>query len=71
MCLAVPGKIVKITGDVAIVDYSVEQREAKILDEEFLVGDFVVVQGGFVVMKIPEEEALRSLEMYVQSLDGE
>ena len=68
MCLAVPGKIVEIKEDVAIVDYDIEKRKGKIISEGFSVGDYVLVQGGIVVEKIPEDEAKRALELYKKSV---
>lgn len=68
MCLAVPGKIVAISGDTATVDYGVEKRTGKILEECYSVGDYVVIQGGFVIMKVEKEEAERALELYANSL---
>jgi len=68
MCLSVPGKIVKIQGDMATVDYGVEQRNAQIIGSEFSVNDFVIVQGGICVQKIPPEEAIESLKLFQQAV---
>ncbi len=70
MCLAVPGKIKKIDGGEAVVDYEVEERTAKLLEEGYKKGDYVVVQGGFVMLKIPEKEAKIALEQYKESFRG-
>ena len=67
MCLAVPGKIIAIAGDVATVDYGIEQRTGSLLEKEFKVGDFVIVQGGFVVDKVSEKEAEAALRLYLQA----
>ena len=64
MCLAMPGKIVKIEGDNATIEYPGQTREAKIVDGEYSVGDYVFVTAQIIVMKIPEEEALKSLEAW-------
>ena len=66
MCLAVPGRIIKIENDQAIVDYGSEQRSGIILedDSEYKEGDYTIIQGGFLVAKIEEEEALRALSLY-------
>ena len=68
MCLAVPGKIVGVKGDLATVDYEVEKRTGKILTPDFKKGDYVIIQGGIVVMKIPEKEAQRALALYKKSV---
>ena len=56
MCLAIPGKIVGIKEDTAIVDYGSEKREAKIVEGNFKIGDFVIVQAKIIVEKVPEEQ---------------
>lgn len=56
MCLAIPGKIIDKKGDKVIVDYDSEKREAFVIDGEFEVGDFVIVQGKIVVDKVPPEQ---------------
>ena len=56
MCLAVPGKIIKIEQHIATVDYGSEQRSARIVEGDFSVGDFVIVQGKIVIEKVPVEQ---------------
>ncbi|MFH1173715.1 MAG: HypC/HybG/HupF family hydrogenase formation chaperone [archaeon] len=68
MCLLVPGKIISIDEDIATVDYGIETREAKLLDDSFTIGDYVLVQGKIAVMKVPEEEAEESLRAYQEVL---
>jgi len=65
MCLAVPGKIVKITTDMATVDYQTEKRQGKIIDGKWKVGDYCIIQGGILVMKVPKKEAEESLKNFV------
>jgi len=62
MCLAIPGKITKIEKDKAVIDYGKEKRTAKLVEDGFSVGDYVLVQTGLVVKKIPEKEALESIK---------
>jgi hydrogenase expression/formation protein HypC len=64
MCLAIPGKIIKIEGDDATIEYPGETRVAKIVDGDFKVGDFVFVSAQIIVQKLSEEEALASLEQW-------
>lgn len=68
MCLGVPGKIIRIEQDTAIVDYDIEQRSGKIIDGMYTPGDYVLVQGGFVVMKVPESEAKQALALYKKAV---
>ncbi len=64
MCLAIPGKISKIEEEFVTVDYSGEKRRAKILEKNLKVGDYVMVSAGFVMQKVPKEEALASIEAW-------
>ena len=63
MCLAIPGKIVKIKGNIATIDYGSEKREAKIVEGKFKVNDFVIVQGKIVIEKIPKNQVRGWLEL--------
>lgn len=63
MCLTIPGKIIKIEGDVATLDYGSEKREAKIVEGDYKVGDCVLVQAKIVVEKVPEEQMNGWLEV--------
>jgi hydrogenase assembly chaperone HypC/HupF len=68
MCLAIPGKIVEVSGSSALVEYPMEKRKVNLLGMDVSVGEYVFVQGGFVVEKIPEEEALESLKVWEEML---
>ncbi len=62
MCLAIPGRIVKLEEDNAIVDYISEKRVGKIVEGTYKVGDYVIIQGGLVIEKIPQEQAKKWLK---------
>jgi len=64
MCLAVPGRIVKIKSNTATVDYELEKREGKILEKGYNVGDYVIIQGGIIVSKVEKAEAEEALKDY-------
>jgi len=63
MCLSIPGKVIEINGDEAIVDYEFEKRTAKLFSDDFSVGDYVVVSNKVVVLKIPENQARSYLNL--------
>jgi len=71
MCLAFPGKIIKIDGDKATIDYGVEQRIATLMNPEIKVGEYVVVQNQLVLQSVPEEQAIKSIEMWKKAIDNE
>jgi len=64
MCLAMPGKIISIENDTAVIQYPAETRSARLISDEFKVGDYVFVQAGIVLDKISREEAEESLESW-------
>ena len=58
MCLAIPGKVVKLNGDKAMVDYGGGTiREANASMVNVKIGDYVIVHAGFIIEKMNEEEA--------------
>ncbi len=56
MCLAIPGKIISIKQDIAVIDYGSEKRKARIVEGDYAAGDYVIVQGKIVIEKVPEEQ---------------
>jgi hydrogenase expression/formation protein HypC len=66
MCLAVPGKIVEITGDGELrmgkVDFSGVLRQACLAYvPEAGLGDYVLVHVGFAISRIDEAQAMETL----------
>ncbi|MFH1063751.1 MAG: HypC/HybG/HupF family hydrogenase formation chaperone [Candidatus Woesearchaeota archaeon] len=60
-----PGKIIKIDGDKAMIEYPANQlREASIIEGDYKVGDYVFVTAQIIVQRLSEEEALESLEAW-------
>lgn len=57
MCLAIPGKITKIDGRQATVQYPGEIRQVLTGGESVKVGDWVMVQMGIVIKVLTPEEA--------------
>ncbi len=56
MCLAIPGKVKKIEGKKAIVEYPDETREVLIGEEGVKVGDYVLVQMGIIIKILSSSE---------------
>jgi hydrogenase expression/formation protein HypC len=72
--LSIPSKVVKISEDktTCTVDTMGVQRDANLMmmaDDEVKVGDYVLLHIGFVMNKIDEEEALKSIETYKEILE--
>ncbi len=64
MCYAIPGRVIEINDSIVTVDYFGEKRKAKNEFYELSPGDYIYAQGGFVVQKIPEQDALSVLDTW-------
>lgn len=65
MCYSIPGKIFKIEDNIVTVDYFGQKRKARNdFYSELAIGDYVYAQGGFVVQRIPHDEAISILDTW-------
>ena len=71
MCLAIPGKVVDVEGDVGRVDFGGVQREVNLSLVEAGVGEYVVVHAGFAIEVLDEKAALETLELFRDILEAE
>jgi hydrogenase expression/formation protein HypC len=75
MCLAVPAKILSISGSTATVDMLGNTTSADLsLLENVTIGDYVLVHVGFAIQKYDEEEARITLDLLkelVQTADND
>jgi hydrogenase expression/formation protein HypC len=74
MCLAIPGKIIKIDSDKnhAMVDYGEgTRRKANISLVDVKIGDFVLVHAGFAIEVLNEKEAKETLALFREMLSME
>ncbi|WP_428025542.1 HypC/HybG/HupF family hydrogenase formation chaperone [Arcobacter sp.] len=73
MCLSIPSKIKSINSEMntCIVDTMGVERSASLdlIDQEVVVGDYVLIHIGFAMNKIDEEDALESLKVYKEIID--
>jgi hydrogenase expression/formation protein HypC len=59
MCIAAPGKVIKIEGKKALIQYPGDQtRYALITDEKVKLGSYVSVQMGLIVNVLSKSESL-------------
>ncbi len=68
MCIAVPSKIIKISGEVATIDVQGAQREVSLvlLPVPADVGDYVLVHAGFAIQRLDKEAGLETIELFNQ-----
>ena len=70
MCLAVPGRILKIDGTQAKVDFGHGTvREVDISLVDATVDQYVLVHTGYAIQVLDEEEAKASLDLWKDILD--
>jgi len=69
MCLAIPGRITKIRGNEAEVDFGGVNRKVRIDLVDVSIGDYVIVHVGYAIQKLDEEEARKSIEMFHEILE--
>ena len=72
MCLSIPGKIIKINGDVAEVTVggTIVNVGLQMIDN-IKEGDFVLVHAGFALQKIDEKEALETLKLFREMIEND
>lgn len=68
MCLAIPGKIVEVNENKFVVDYGSEKRVVNMSLVDVNIGDYVVVSNKIIVTKVPEEEAIKFLDIVKSKL---
>ena len=70
MCLGVPGKVVRVDGMVATVDFWGVRKEVRleVVDEPVGPGDYILNHVGFAIRRIPQEQIAETLALYEQLL---
>lgn len=72
MCLAIPGKVIGIKENKALIDYGGVTRETDTsLIENLEIGDYVIVHVGFAIQKLNKKEAEESLRYWKEILEAE
>ncbi len=67
MCLAIPGKIVKVFGNSALVDFNgITQNVIVALIPNPQIGTYVIVHAGYAIETVDEKRALESIEQWKQ-----
>ena len=65
MCLAIPGKILNIDGNSALIDFDgIKQKVIIALIQDPKVGKFVIVHAGYAIEQMDEKDALESIEQW-------
>jgi hydrogenase expression/formation protein HypC len=71
VCIGVPGKIVELETDWAVVDLGgLKRKVGTQLAEGLALGDYVLIHAGYVIQKIDEKEAHETLALLSEMYDG-
>ena len=71
MCLAIPAKILEISGDIAKVDFGGIQKEINVSLVDAEIDEYVIVHAGFAIQILDEESANNTLEIFRKMLETE
>lgn len=70
MCLGVPGRVVEVQDNIALVDFFGVRRHVRLelVDTPVSAGDYILNHVGYAIRRIPEEDIEGTLAMYQQLL---
>lgn len=72
MCLAIPGKVLKMEGQKATVDFGGARREVRLdLLSKVKEGDYVLVHSGYAIQTLDEKAAHDILKSWEELDRGE
>jgi hydrogenase expression/formation protein HypC len=74
MCIGFPGKIISIDeNNFAVIDIGGTQREVSldIVDEDVVLGDYVICHAGYAIHKVDETLAKENLAFLKELIDHE
>ena len=66
MCLGVPGRVLEIDGQEALVDFFGVTRRVRLelVDQPVVPGDYVLNHVGYAIRRIPEDDIEGTLQLY-------
>ena len=67
MCIGVPGKIIELEEEWAVVDLGgLKRKVGTQLTENLELGDYVLIHAGYIIEKIDEQETQETLAMLAE-----
>lgn len=65
MCLAIPGKILEINENSAVIDFDgIKQNVIIALIQNPEIGKYVIIHAGYAIEQINEEEAMEAIAQW-------
>ena len=69
MCLAIPARVMSVTGEKAQVDFGEGVlRDVNVTLVDAKVGEYVLVHAGYAIQKMDEKDALETLALWKEVL---
>ena len=70
MCLGVPGRVLEVHGDEAVVDFFGVSRRVRLelVDQPVEPGDYILNHVGYAIRRIPEDDIEGTLRLYEELL---
>ena len=70
MCLAVPMKLIEITGAQGVAEFGGVRREVNVqLLEDVKIGDYIIVHAGFGIQKLDRKDAEETLNFLKEIME--
>ena len=69
MCLAIPGKVIAINGDIGDIDFGGVTKQTNLSMVEAEIGDWVVIHAGFAIEVMDEDDAQETIRLWNDVLD--
>jgi len=70
MCLAVPLRVIEISGDIGVVEMGGLRRRTNLsLVENPKVGDYVIVHAGFAISILDQQQAEETLDLIARCIE--
>ncbi|MFQ5838328.1 MAG: HypC/HybG/HupF family hydrogenase formation chaperone [Thermoplasmata archaeon] len=72
MCLAIPGLVVEVDGNVAVADFWGARKRVRldIVDAEVRPGDYILTHVGFAIKRVSAQEAEETLRLFDAFIGG-
>ncbi len=72
MCIAIPSKVITIQNGTALVEcYGTRRQVSLLLLEDVQVGDYVIVQTGFAIEKVTEEQSNQAFALFDELMQSD
>ncbi len=68
MCLALPAKVIRKSGDFGEVELSGNRYKVNfVMTPEVKIGEYVLVHAGYAIQIVPEEDAKETWELLIEA----